>query len=50
MATSAKQSNIPSEPTTLSGFFRRLLHRVYHALGEKELHRFAPRRVDRMID
>ena len=50
MATSAKPSNISTEPTTLSGFIRRLLHRVYTAFGEKELHRFAPNRTDRMID
>jgi hypothetical protein len=50
MATSAKQGNILTEPTTPSGFFRRLLHRVYNAFSEKELHRFAPTRADRMIE
>jgi hypothetical protein len=50
MATSAKQGNISTEPATLSGFIRRLLHRVYNAFNEKELHRFAPRRTDRMIE
>ena len=49
MATSAKQGNISTKPTTLSGFIRRLLHRVYNAFSEKELHRFAPNRADRMI-
>jgi hypothetical protein len=50
MATSAKQGNISTKPTTLSGFIRRLLHRVYNAFSEKELHRFAPNRADRMIE
>jgi hypothetical protein len=50
MTTSAKQANISAEPTTLSGLFRRLLNRVYNAFIEKELHRFAPTRADRMIE
>jgi hypothetical protein len=50
MATSAKQSNISTEPTTLSGFIRGLLNRICNAFGEKELHRFAPKRADRMIE
>jgi hypothetical protein len=50
MATSAKQGNVSSEPTTLSGLIHRLLHRVYHAFCEKELQRFAPKRADRTIE
>jgi hypothetical protein len=50
MATSAKQGNISIESPTPSGFIRRLLNRIYHAFCEKELHRFAPKRVDRMIE
>ena len=50
MATSAKQGHVSSVPTTLSRFMRRLIHRVYHAFCERELHRFAPKRMDRMIE
>ena len=50
MAISAKQGNISFEPSTLSRFIRRVLHRVYNAFCEKELHRFAPKRGDRMIE
>jgi hypothetical protein len=50
MATSAKQGNILTEPSTLSGFIRRLLHRVYQAFSENELHRFAPNRADRTVE
>jgi hypothetical protein len=50
MPDSAKGSHISTDPTTPSGFFRGLLRWVYVALREKELHRFAPTRVDRMIE
>jgi len=50
MATSAKQGNISTGPTTLSGFIRSLLHRVYNTFSEKELHRFAPNRVNKMTE
>jgi len=50
MATSAKQGDISTEPITLSSFIRRLLNRVYNAHCEKELHRFAPKCPDRMIE
>jgi|HubBroStandDraft_2_1064218.scaffolds.fasta_scaffold575728_1 hypothetical protein len=50
MTTSAKQGNISFEPSTLSRFIRRLLHRVYNAFCEKELYRFAQKRADRMTE
>jgi hypothetical protein len=50
MAGPAKQADFSTEPTTPSGIFRRLLHRLYSAFSEKELHRFAPTRADRMIE
>ena len=50
MTTSTKHGHISTEPGTVPGFIRRLVHRVYNALSEKELHRFAPKRVDRMMD
>jgi hypothetical protein len=50
MPDSAKDSYISTDPTTPSGFFRGLLRWVYVALREKELHRFAPTRVDRMTE
>jgi len=45
-----EQANISTEPTTLPGIFHRLLHRLYNAFIERDLHRFAPTRTDRMID
>jgi hypothetical protein len=50
MVSSAKRANISAEPITPSGLFRRLLNRLYNAFIEKELHRFAPTRADRMIE
>lgn len=50
MAGPAKHADISITPTTPSGFFHRLLHRIYNVFCEKELHRFAPTRADRMVE
>jgi len=50
MPGSAKEAYISTESTAPSGFFRRLLRWVNDALSEKRLHRFAPTRVDRMME